>query len=266
MSLIPLKTFLKAIEDNVNRTNVYKLGGDGTNGECDCIGLIVGGKRLCGGKWTGLHGSNYAARFEMTSFAPIAKEKDFFLGEIVFKAKSPNDEGYELPDRYKNGGSRFTGDLTDYYHVGIVTSVKPLTITHCTTVGPIVRDHEKRRWAYGGMLKGIDYSEIGFVTNEVNEMVTVAGGNAKSPINMRERHSVLSPRIAEIPQNSEVELLEAGTDWSYISYGGKNGYVMTKFIQSSPEENTATGDTILVDRATLEQAYDIIGDLLGLRG
>lgn len=52
------------------------------------------------------------------------------MGEIVYKARKPGDSSYNLPDRYKANG----GDLLDYYHVGVVTKVRPLEITHCSTM------------------------------------------------------------------------------------------------------------------------------------
>ena len=264
--MISLDDFMRAIDKNAARTKTYKQPGDGTNGECDCIGLIIGGKRLAGGKWTGLHGSNYAARYEVDYLMPIKNESEMFVGEIVFKAKQPGDDGYALPERYKNGGAKYNGDLIDYYHVGIVTKVKPLEVTHCTTYGPIARDNKQGKWRFGGYLKGIDYGGISPAKDEVIDVVTLAGGNVKSPINMRESRSVLSRRLAEIPQNSEVELLEVGSEWSRISYEGMTGYVLTKFVQSGTDDKGNVSNTILVDRAELERAYDILGDLLGLRG
>ena len=265
--MIALSDFMSGIRDNAARTKIYKQPGDGSGGECDCIGLIIGAKRLAGGKWSGLHGTNYAVRNELIGAGPIRSAGDLYVGEIVFKVREPGDKDYKLPEKYKQGGNASNGDYNDYYHVGIVTSVNPLEITHCTNLDPpIVRDRKLGRWSWGGALKGIDYGGTAPVKDEVREMVTLSGGNVKSPINMRENKSVLSKRIAEIPQNTEVELLEAGPEWSRVSYSGKTGYVLTKFVQSGSEDETGNGDTILVSRVELERAYDIIGDLLGLRG
>ena len=54
--------FLEGIQKNIARVREYKLGMDGSGGQCDCIGLIIGAVRLMGGEWKGTHGSNYAAR------------------------------------------------------------------------------------------------------------------------------------------------------------------------------------------------------------
>ena len=84
--MITLAAFLQGIRENVARIKRYESTGDGTGGGCDCIGLIIGAVRLAGGKWTGTHGSNYAARNEMRDFGRIT---DFYLGEIVYKAANP---------------------------------------------------------------------------------------------------------------------------------------------------------------------------------
>ena len=48
-----------AMIDVIKRLNpAYKQPGDGSNGVCDCIGLIIGALRRMGLKWTGIHGSN----------------------------------------------------------------------------------------------------------------------------------------------------------------------------------------------------------------
>ena len=95
----------------------------------------------------------------MADFVEL-KTAHLFVGEIVFKARNPGDSSYSLPDRYKSGGANCTGDLRDYYHVGVVTRVHPLEITHCSTSvdgKSIHRDTVLGRWKFGGRLKGINY-------------------------------------------------------------------------------------------------------------
>jgi len=81
----------------------------------------------------------------------IGKIGELKTGDIVFKAYDPGDSGYDLPDRYKPGGAYYDGDLNDYYHVGVVTSVSPFQITHMTT--PTVKvDTKLGKWGYYGKL------------------------------------------------------------------------------------------------------------------
>lgn len=60
--MISFNTFLDCVQKNINRVNEYRLGMDGRNGQCDCIGLIIGAVRLAGEEWKWTHGSNYSAR------------------------------------------------------------------------------------------------------------------------------------------------------------------------------------------------------------
>ncbi len=119
---ITLTAFLEQLETICATKPDYRIGGSGTDGTCDCIGLIIGAVRRAGGSWTGIHGSNYAARKQMADFGEI-KAADLFVGEVIYKARKPGDSSYSLPDRYKVGD-----DLLDYYHVGVVTKVHPLEI------------------------------------------------------------------------------------------------------------------------------------------
>lgn len=140
--------FMTAIFENIARVKEYQLGCDGTDGECDCIGLIIGAVRLMGETWTGTHGSNYAARYHMAGFGPVTSAGALAVGNIVFKARRPVEAKYALPARYSNHP-----DQNDYYHVGVVTSIDPLEITHCTGVpGGIKRDTTLGAWKYYGEL------------------------------------------------------------------------------------------------------------------
>ena len=164
---ITLTAFLEQLETICATKPDYRIGGSGTDGTCDCIGLIIGAVRRAGGGWNGIHGSNNAARKQMTDFAET-KSADLFVGEIVYKARKPGDSSYNLPGRYKADG----GDLLDYYHVGVVTKVRPLEITHCSTTvngNSIHRDATLGKWKYGGRLKGIDYG----TTQEETDMSEV---------------------------------------------------------------------------------------------
>lgn len=237
--MISLAAFLDGIQRNVDRITHYQSGGDGKGGGCDCIGLIIGAVRLAGGTWKGTHGSNYAARNEMRTLGRITEP---YLGEIVYKAKEPGESGYDLPAKYQT-----SGDLLDYYHVGVVTRVQPLEITHCTSVsGGIKRDSTLGQWRYGGELKLVDYGESdGKVEILYQATVTAVSGRT---VNLRANPSEKARVLKSVPVGSTVDVLE-DTDpvWEKISYNGITGYMMRKFL-SVPED---------IDLQTeLEQARD----------
>ena len=142
--LITINEFLAAVEEIAAENPRYRKGGSGFDGSCDCIGLIIGALQRCGGKWTGIHGSNWAARNAVNGLKRIVSNADLETGELVFKAKGPGAKGYDLPSRYK--GDK---DLNDYYHVGIVLSVYPLRIRHMTTPATKV-DTKLGAWSHHG--------------------------------------------------------------------------------------------------------------------
>ena len=84
--MIPLETFLRCVRENAARIHGYELGHDGSDGESDCIGLIIGALGLAGFRWPGVHGSNWAARNAMADLGYIPSALYLFLGEVVYKA------------------------------------------------------------------------------------------------------------------------------------------------------------------------------------
>ena len=250
------RVFLARVEEIAAEEPRYEKGHDGSDALCDCIGLIIGAIRRAGGQWRGLHGSNYAARRELTGKPQkIVSNSDLQTGDLVFKAYEPGQGGYNLPARYEPGGEYYNGDLLDYYHVGVVISVYPLKIRHMTSPKPRI-DNSIGKWAWRGWCKKITKEA------EPMEKKIVSGGNPDAPINMREAGSTSSALVAQIPQGSEVDLLEGGGVWNRISWKGHTGYVKSEFLHD-PEES---GEKISVPKAELEKIYDQIGDWLGLRG
>lgn len=222
--MITVKTFLECVQENVVRIREYQSGGVGSGGVCDCIGLIIGALLLAGEKWPGTHGSNYAARNVMRTLEPLYSPADLFLGEIVYKVKFPGDDGYNLPTRYDKDQ-----DSKDYYHVGVVTSVNPLCITHCTSVpGGIKRDDALGQWRFGGELKLVEYAED--PVDEVLYQATVTAESGKT-VRMRSQPSEKAGVLAAIKIGTVVDVLDEMDGWREIAYGGKTGYMMEKFLR-----------------------------------
>ena len=239
--MISLGKFLECVQENVSRIHGYESGHDGSDGTCDCIGLIIGALALAGFKWPGVHGSNWAARNAMSSFGPIADAGEIYLGEIVYKAREPGEAKYDLPDRYKD-----SGDVRDYYHVGVVTCADPLCITHCTSVdGGIQRDSRQGNWKFGGQLKYVDYAEG---VGDVDEWAIVTADSGKT-VNLRKAPDKKSAVIARVPVGTRVRVLAwADAAWRRVEANGKTGYMMAEYLR--PIEGD--GETVTVPRETLE--------------
>ena len=258
-----LEAFIAQVEAIAQASPVYRPGGDGSDGTCDCIGLVIGAIRQAGGAWMGTHGSNYAARYEMRELLPVTDAGELCLGDVVYKARTPGQAGYALPERYKNDP-----DQRDYYHVGVVTATSPLEITHCTGPG-IVRDTKLGKWVYRGRLKKVDYDGTEVVETMVQTAkVTAASGSA---VKMRSKPSASDRLYWEVPVGAEVQVAEVTGSWAKVRYGDRTGYMMTDFLaldaQEPPEvggtaETMTGGELITVQRAALQAVYDALGSIL----
>ena len=261
--MINKSDFLVRVAEIAAEEPSYRRGGSGKDGTCDCIGLIIGAIRRAGGSWTGTHGSNYAARYEMIYLKQIKNSSELTVGEVVYKSRAPGDDKYDLPPKYTGA------DRLDYYHAGVVMSVSPLRIQHMTTPKPMI-DTKLGKWQWRGWLKKIDRTDEGGGTS-MPETVIISGGNPGCPINMRSGKSTDYKIIKSIPQGASAELIEAGDKWSKIKYAGTTGYVSSVFVKSpgntTPAANTnENASSVTIQRAELEKIYDTIGDWLGLRG
>ena len=242
-----IQRFLDNIAEIKAEKPTYRQPGDGSDGTCDCIGLIIGSVRRMGLKWTGIHGSNWAARKETTGLQKLTSASQLSVGDLVYKAKSPGDSGYALPDRYKQGKKYYTGDLLDYYHVGVVTKTSPLEITHMTT--PTVRtDSTIKKWTHCGSLtmllkasgqaiKQPTAPEPVPTEAEVKE-IPASGKRAKVVANsgryvkMRQQPNTRCRLYDEVPIGAIVTLEAPGESWAKISYGKRrNWYMMAKYLE-----------------------------------
>lgn len=254
--MISLDRFLSCVRENVSRIHGYESGHDGSDGKSDCIGLIIGALALAGFKWPGVHGSNWAARNAMETFGYIAGAGEMFLGEIVYKAREPGEADYALPDRYKD-----SGDLRDYYHVGVVTCIDPLCITHCTSVeGGIQRDGKQGAWRWGGMLKYVDYAEGG---GDMSYPAIVTAKSGKT-VNLRAKPDKKSVIIARVPVGTLVQatVCESTPEWRKVEANGKTGYMMAEFLRPTDgDQPEPEGETIAVPRALLEAWTDALENM-----
>ena len=257
---VKVNDFLARVTQIYTESPKYVNGGYGNDGTCDCIGLIIGAIRRAGGQWRGLHGSNYAARRELVKLETITNSGALIPGEAVFKAYDPGVGGYALPARYDPGGEYYTGDLRDYYHVGVVVSASPLRIYHMTSPKAKI-DTSIGKWSYHGKLKKISYSEEEIPTGQtVNYQARVIGSGA---LNLRREPSKESARIMQLPVGTVVAVTEeTNADWRQITYNSHTGYVMAQYL----DNDVTAASYIQVDRTVLEAIYDEIGNMLGLRG
>ena len=70
-----------------------------------------------------------------------------------------------------------------------------------------------------------------------------------------------------IPSGAEVDVIELGTEWAKVSVGNYIGYMRQKYLMFGDVMFNTTEDAdIVVDRKRLEDIYEQLGDILGVRG
>lgn len=229
--------FLAKVAEIAAESPTYKLGEDGSNGQCDCVGLIIGAIRRCGVKYTEIHGSNWFARHYTRALMTVTAADDLQLGDLVYKARTPGAEGYALPSRYSKDPDRY-----DYYHIGVVTGVDPLRITHCTSGGGvdgIAVDSKLGQWRYKGQLTLID--DLKKEETPVSKgIVTAANGK---PVNLRAKPKASAALIDRVPVGAEVTVRSSDGEWAQVSYNGRTGYMMAQFLTiTGAADEAVSGD------------------------
>lgn len=212
---------------------LYKLGHSGLDGYCDCIGLDIGSLELCGVKWNGIHGTNYAARYRIQGvIQPIKAVSDLKVGEFTFKATANQKD---LPNRYKKGGAYYNGDLNDYYHVGTVISVNPLRIRHMTS--PTVKiDTKLGKWGYHGACSLIDMNGNPVPVPVPEPITATVVATSGQTVNMRKGAGLKYRIVTRVPIGATVIILEPGEDWTKVEYDRKVGWMMDKFLDYDGKE------------------------------
>ena len=260
------KEFSNEVEALALTITGYQNGKSGQNGLCDCIGLVMGAMARLGRGSYPMHSTNYFTRYQMNGLRTIGGE-DLQVGQLVYKARSDTSQ---LNARYQPGGRYYTGDMLDYYHVGVVTGISPLEITHCTSynaISGIVRDSSTKGWTHVGELMSVDYGTNFAQDNHVltNEEATLMSKTAyvsvpagTSTANLRSRPNKKSDRIARVAVGTVVDVLEEADGWAQIKTpDGNIGYMMVEFLKpfGSDEEEPAQNETQEAEQ-TVETVLD----------
>ena len=165
----------------------------------------------------------------------------------------------------------------DYCHVGVVTGVKPLRITHSSSeAGEVVDVSKIGTFCAWARLKDIDY---GTKTEDTKEEVVpmlyqckVKGGS----LNLRKAPE--GARITSLKNGSIVCVYEETDEWSRVMQGALAGWVMTKYLEridtdadqeAQPDHddqnaggNDETTEMILTRLSALEASYASVIEIL----
>lgn len=219
----------------------YELGSYSKK-KCDCIGMVKYGLEQNGIKLE-TTGTNWTFRNQAKNIRKITSASVLQVGDIVFKVRTPSDSGYNLPSKYRNGGSAYNGDLNDYCHIGVVKSVKPLQIIHMTSPSAKT-DTSLGKWKYAAELPSKYISDYGGLhvpaepepqkpePTPVQETETaIVYAPTGRWVKIRQKPSTGCAVWDNVLIGAKVTIVTRGYDWTKVNYGKRKGwYMMTKYL------------------------------------
>ena len=256
--MITVQRYIEGVRSIYVEQPSYRTGGDGSDGTCDCIGMCRGGSERAGEKnIKDFRGTNQAARKTIRDMKPISSVKDLMLGAVVLKTRDKDDKDMPLPDKYRKGGSEYDerwGE-TNFTHIGTVTGLNPLEITHMTSPTAKV-DTKLGNWKYSGWLPWVIEEENAEDPDGQEPDIEWATVTAKSgsTVKMRAKASTSCRLYWDVPIGSSVMVLERGETWTRIVWAGQSGYMMTQFLLF---EGDPVSYTVTIPGLTREQAEEI---------
>lgn len=236
----------------------YESPGTNDKNGIDCSGMFVKMYRDQGAKI--YHGSNTIFREYCSETGRITSAKDLQVGMAVFKCKPWTDA-----DKGNKWYGTEPGNLS---HIGFVTSVNPLEITHCTS--PVAKtDSTIGKWAYWGKLKDVDYGGSPSPDpgpdpepTPVTKTMYVTTPDGKSA-NIRRKASKQAALVEHVPYGASVTWTKNnGKGWAYVKYHGFVGWMMEDFLtedvpgpapspEPDPEPVPDPDPPILIEDATV---------------
>lgn len=242
--------------------------GHAEKGCVDCSGALVYAYRELIGKSLP-HGSNAIARkWTVGGMLPLSMACP---GMAAFKVKQPGEDGYDLPERYRQGGSSYTGDLSDYYHIGLVDEDPRYVLNAKGTKQGFCRDAltAANGWDFVAYLKGVEYPKTDGEVVNMEAKVVLPSGATGDTVNMRQKSEKSAPIVARVPVGSSVEVMIDQGNWCRIEWNGQQGWMMSNYLEyvgQDGESNSLTPDeTERINTALkqIEDAVEIIGNIVG---
>lgn len=226
MKQIPYTALLENFHRMLRERWQYVWGAAET-GRVDCAGAFVWAYRRAGIPL--YHGSNRMARSEAAALLPPDRAKP---GMLAFKRRTPSEKGYALPKDYLPGGSRCSGDLNDYYHVGLVDSDPRYVLNAQSTKTGFVRSPLSQGW--DAVACGIHIDMEGEILMEELRLATVVAPSG-STVNLRAKPRSDASLIRRIPVGATVTVSGTSGEWSAVTHGNSSGYMLTCFVRTQSD-------------------------------
>ena len=266
MKKISPERYVEGVNSIYEEQPEYEKGCDGSNGKCDCIGMSRGGLEREGvTDVTNMRGTNQAARKTIQDMQKIVGSPQLQLGDVVLKTRDKDDKNMPLPDRYRKGGVDYDPKWgeTNFTHIGTVTRINPLEITHMTSP-TAKKDYSLGNWSYFGHLPWVDKEADPDEPDEPTATWAKVWADSGITVKMRAKPSAKCKLYWDVPIGSQVVLVNPGDTWSEIIWAGKSGYMMSKFLftedgGSVPEPDSAVY-TVTITGLTKEEAEQLCMD------
>lgn len=138
---------------------------------------------------------------------------------------SGRTDGKEL----KPGTAVFTGNASNKGHVGLYIGNNKVIEASGTIAGVISTTITGGKWKYWGELKGVDYDNASAPAEDEEPVSTQSALVNAARVALREAPSTNASIIVRVNQGERVQVLD-DTAWTKVTYQGKTGYMMTKFL------------------------------------
>ena len=172
----------------------------------DCSGLF---------KWAFAKLGGYMYHGSDTMYRKYCESK----GELK---KGKRTDGKTL----KTGTAVFVWNGTKYSHVGLFVGGGKVIEAASTQQGVITSNVTASKWTNWGELSGVSYSDKPDPGPEKG-YAKVTG----KKVALRQEPSTRATIITRIDTGETVKIEEEPKEWDYVSYKGKKGYMMRKFLQ-----------------------------------
>lgn len=210
----------------------------------DCQAFVENTVRRAGGDMGDYRGSNDMYRNACDKIMTLEDariEGVIMPGTVLFIVEQDGGE----PGRYKADG------LGNASHIGIYSGGQYEVVHSSASRGRVAASTLENGWTHIGWLKAVDYyddlpdgEEPSFdvdysgATNLPKEGADTMIGYINLPtdsnVKFRISPSSDSQWYGRINGGEQVDVLSDSGEWTRVKYGGKDGYVMSKFITTDP--------------------------------
>ena len=152
------------------------------------------------------------------------------ISSNIYKSYCTKNKGKLTADLKKTirpGTAVFTGTDSSKPHIGLYVGNGTVIEASGSKVGVITTDIGNSKWKYWGQLKDVNYNGGGGDQPVPKGKAIVTGKN----LALRQGPGTEFGIRTRIPMGNTVKLEEIPEGWTFVSYGGKSGFVMDKYIK-----------------------------------